>query len=241
MKVTFDGKIFNMPINWHEVTLSQIIESDKIVKDMPEKLYQETFEGKEVEYTDDEKIDNWKFYRKWVGYWVQLPDNYELKIDDLKWLYQSLVYLMGSANEEDILIQKTITFNNVEYGLPEAEKLLNGQVKEMANSTYAEFIECAQLTTKINQLKSGDLTALPMLTAILYRPIVETGFWFWKKRKVSKYKEHEVEKRMQEFNSLPMDKVWSAYFFLAEHLKEYLNGLQTSLKGQVREVDTVGI
>ena len=241
MKITFDGKEFSLPLHWHEVTLSQILESDKLLKDMPEKLYSETFEGKKVEYTEDEKIDNWKFYREWVGFWVKIPKSYELKIEDLTWLYQSLIFLMGSAKEEDVIIQDTFTFKGVKYGLPEAEKLLNGQTKEMANSTYAEFIECAQLTTKINQLKSGDITALPMLTAILYRPIVETGYWFWKKRKVSDYKEKEVQLRMEEFKQLPMDKVWSAYFFLTEHLKAYLNGLQTSLKEKVREVDTVGI
>ena len=36
MKITFDGKEFSLPLHWHEVTLKQILESDKLVKDMPE-------------------------------------------------------------------------------------------------------------------------------------------------------------------------------------------------------------
>ena len=51
---------------------------------------------------------------------------------------------MGSANEEDILIEESFTYNGITYGLPETETLMNGQDKKMANSTYAEFIESAQ-------------------------------------------------------------------------------------------------
>tara|TARA_Y100000593_G_scaffold94734_1_gene195492 strand:- start:10526 stop:11251 length:726 start_codon:yes stop_codon:yes gene_type:complete len=241
MDISFDGNIFNLPIHWSEVTLGQIIESDKILNNMPEKLFDETFNDKDVTYDADDEIDNWKFYREWVGFWVKIPDNYELKVSDLKWLYTSLQYLMGAASEDDILIHETFTFNGVKYGLPKAEKLLNGSVKEMADSTYAEFIECAQLTTKIGQLKKGDVSALPMLTAILYRPIIKTGFWFWKKEKVSDYKEKEVQQRMEEFKKLPMDKVWGAYFFLTEHLSVYLVGLQSSLKERVAATGSGGI
>jgi len=240
MKIDLDGKEFEMPIHWHDVTLGQIIESDKLLNDMPEKLRLATFENKEQEYSDDDQIDNWKFFRKWIGYWIKIPDNYELKIDDVKMLYQATQIFMGSASEDDVLIEPTITFKDVEYGLPEAEKLLNGQTKQMANSSYGEFIESAQLTTKVNQLKSGDLTALPLLTAILYRPIKESGFLWWKKRRVSDYIEEEVMQRVEVFKGLPMDKVWSAYFFLITHLEKYVSGLATSLKGEEKAQDMVG-
>lgn len=241
MNVNIGGKDFNLPIHWHEATLSDILESNKLVDAMPEKLHQETFENKKVKYTDDEQIDNWKFYRKWVGFWTKIPDDYELSLEDLKWLYFSTVIFMGAAQEDDVMIEDTICFKGVEYGLPEPEILLNGNNKEMADSTYGEFIESAQLMTKINQLKGGDLTALPLLTAILYRPIEQTGALWWKKRTVSKYNEDEVMKRMEIFKELPMDKVWGAYFFLIGHLTKYVSGLQTSLKGEGSLLDTVGI
>jgi len=241
MKIDLDGKGFNLPVNWEDVTLGQIIESDKLLNDMPDKLHKATFDNKPQEYTDDDLIDNWKFYRKWVGFWTQIPENYELKVEDVTWLYEATLIFMGSATEEDIIIYPEIHFKGVEYGLPEAEKLLNGQTKEMANSSYGEFIESAQLTTKINQLKSGDLTALPLLTAILYRPMKESGLLWWKKRKVADYNEGDVMKRMSLFKELPMDKVWSAYFFLITHLEKYVSGLATSLKAEGKGVDTVGI
>ena len=241
MRIEIRGKEYNLPIHWHEVTLNDILGSNKLLDDMPEKLYQETFEQKKVEHTDDDQIDNWKFYRKWVGYWCKLPEDYDLSVEDLQWLYSSTQIFMGSAQEDDIMIFDTISFKGVEYGLPEPEVLLNGNTKQMADSSYGEFIESAQLMTKINQLKDGDLTALPMLTAILYRPIEIKGWWWWRKRSVSKYKESEVMERMEAFKQLPMDKVWSAYFFLIGHLGKYVSGLQTSLKGEGKRTDTVGI
>ena len=241
MRIEIRGKEYNLPIHWNEVTLNDILASNKLLDDMPEKLYKETFEQKKVEFTDDEQIDNWKFYRKWVGFWCKLPEDYDLSVEDLQWLYSSTQVFMGAAQEDDVIIEDTIYFKGVEYGLPEPEGLLNGNKKEMANSTYGEFIESAQLTTKINQLKDGDITALPMLTAILYRPIEQTGALWWKKRSVRKYKESEVMKRMEAFRELPMDKVWSAYFFLITHLTQYVDGLATSLKGEGKLPDTVGI
>jgi len=241
MKIDLDGKEFEMPVHWHEVTLRQILESDKLIKDMPGRLHLETFEGKEQEYDEDDLIDNWKFYRKWVGFWTKIPDNYELTVDHVKMLYEATQIFMGSAKEDDVVIKSTITFRGVEYGLPEPEKLLNGKVKEMANSSFGEFIESAQLTTKINQLKTGDLNALPLLTAILYRPFEVSGSLWWKKSKVEEYNEANVMERVEIFKDLPMDKVWSAYFFLIEQVEEYVIGLETSLKARERLPDTVGI
>jgi hypothetical protein len=241
MKIDLDGREFDMPIHWHEVTLQQILDSDKLIKDMPGRLHLETFEGKEQEYDEDDLIDNWKFYRKWVGFWTKIPDNYELTVDNVKTLYEATQIFMGSANEDTIVIEPSIKFRGVEYGLPQPEKLLNGQVKQMATSSFGEFIECAQLTSKINQLKDGDMTALPLLTAILYRPFEVTGSLWWKKRRVSEYNEDNVMERVEVFKDLPMDKVWSAYFFLIGHLKEYVNGLATSLKEGEKLTDTVGI
>jgi hypothetical protein len=241
MKIDLDGRKFDMPVHWHEVTLQQILESDKLVKDMPERLHLETFEGKEQEYDEDDLIDNWKFYRKWVGFWTKIPDNYELKIEDVKWLYEATRIFMGSANEDDVVIEPIFNFKGVDYGLPEAERLLNGQTKQMANSSYGEFIESAQLMSKINRLKDGDLTALPLLTAILYRPFEVTGSLWWKKRRVSEYNEDTLMERVEIFKELPMDKVWSAYFFLIKHLATYVSGLATSLRGEEKAQDTVGI
>lgn len=242
MKIELKGKSYPLPSEWSEVTLRQILESRELAESMPEKYNDHLYNtDKEVEFTEDDKIDLWTFKRKWVGFWTGLPtDDDTISITDLDDCYSILMMFLGTPSEKEVTINSTITHKGVTYSLPKTEKIAGGGVKYMADSTYQEFIEGAQLSNRLNRLSEGDLTVLPLLTATYYRPEITTGRWFWRRTRVEGYNEDKVKARAEVFMDLPMDKVWGAYFFLDVHLSEYLSGLQTSFLVGVSPTNTGG-
>ena len=234
MIIKVENKEYNCPSDWGDVTMGELIGAQELIKAMPEKLKELTFSDKEMDIDVDEEIDIWDFYRKWVVYWTDIPDDISKKIEinGLKLAYEVLQMFMFMPSEPEIL--KEITFKGVRYGLPKTERLLNGMTKHMANSTYEEFVEGCQLTKRLNKLQDGDLTVLPVLTATFYRPIIIKGRWWWKKEVIEDYDEDKTRERAILFQDLPMDKVWSAYFFLINRLTKYVNGLPISLVEEVK-------
>lgn len=240
IKIDIAGKDYDMPNEWQDITMQQLLDSQKLLNEMPDKMRQLTFPEKKKatpKITEDDEIDFWGFYRKWLVFWTDIPDDISKKIqmDGLKLAYEVLQIFMFTP--EDISYNEKIQFKGVTYALPAVENLISGQTKYMADSTFEEFVEGMQITALLNKLKNSDLSALPLLTATFYREEMQYGRWYQKKRTgVVPYDEDGTLKRAEIFMELPMGDVWGAYFFLISHLKKSLSGLQTSLPAKVREM-----
>ena len=240
IKIDISGKDYNMPNEWQDITMRQLLDSQKLLKDMPDKMRQLTFPEKKKatpKITNNDEIEFWEFYHKWVVFWTDISDETSKKIqmDGLKLAYEILQIYMFTP--KDIDYKEKIQFKGVIYALPAIENLISGQTKYMANSTYEEFVEGMQITALLNKLKNSDLSALPLLTATFYREEVKVGKWYQKKRlDVVPYDEDGTIKRAKIFMDLNMSDVWGAYFFLISHLKKSLSGLQTSLPERVQEM-----
>ena len=229
IKIDISGKDYNMPNDWQDITMRQLLDSQKLLNDMPDKMRQLTFPEKKKatpKITDNDEIEFWEFYRKWLVFWTDIPDNISKKIqmDGLKTAYEVLQVFMFTPT--DISYNEKINFKDVIYILPPTEELISGQTKYMANSTFEEFVEGIQITALLNKLENSDLSALPLLTATFYREEVQCNEWYQKKRtKIIPYDEEGTKKRAEIFMELPMSDVWGAYFFLIIHLKKSLSGL----------------
>ena len=238
IKIIISGNKYTIPESWKDVTMRQLLNSQSLLKEMPDKLNKITFPENEKdeppEITDEDEKPFWEFYRKWVKYWTGISQEVSMKIhmDDLKRAYEILQVFMYAPESMDF--KGVIEFNDVTYMLPKAETLMGGNVKHMADSTYEEFVEGMQLSSGINKLQDGDLSALSLLTATFYREQVTTGNWMNKRTEPVPYDEEGTKKRAEIFMGLPMDKVWGAYFFLCTYLEKSLNGLQTSLKEKAK-------
>jgi len=226
-----DGKNYKLPVHWCDITLGELLGSRELVKEMPKKLHSITYGGKDKEIKESEELDVLAFQEKWIRYWTKLPKG-KIAMADIQWCYATLVKFLGTAKEEEINIQEIIVHNKKKYALPTTEHLTSGD-KYMSASVYAEYVEGAQLSKRLNQLKEGDISALPLLTATFYRPKTRKG--------IEPYDEESVIKRAEEFMSLPMDKVWGAYFFLSEHLEALVNGSLIYSKEAVKRANTAGI
>jgi hypothetical protein len=240
VKIDISGKEYNLPNDWQDITMGQMLDSQKLLKEMPDKMRQLTFPDKKKatpKITENDEIEFWEFYRKWLVFWTDIPDSTSKKIqmDGLKLAYEVLQVFMFTP--ADIIHKEKINFKGVTYILPPTEELTSGHTKYMADSTYEEFVEGMQITTMLNKLKNKDLSALPLLTATFYREQVRCNKFYQKKRKkIIEYDEEGTKKRAKLFMDLPMSDVWGAYFFLILHLKKSLSGLQTSLPDQLQEM-----
>lgn len=239
VKIDIGDKEYNMPNDWQDITMRQMLDSQKLLEEMPDKMRQLTFPDKKKatpKITENDEIAFWEFYRKWLVFWTGVPDSTSKKIqmDGLKLAYEVLQVFMFTP--KDIDYKERINFKHVTYILPPTEELTNGQTKYMANSTFEEFTEGMQITAMLNRLKNKDLSALPLLTATFYREEVYYGNVFKRRTKIVAYDEEGTKKRAKLFMDLPMSDVWGAYFFLILHLKKSLRGLQTSLPEKLQEM-----
>lgn len=237
LQIIISGKQYEIPDKWEDVTMRQLINSQRLLKEMPEKLSKITFpeseKDKPPKLTEKDEIEFLAYYLRWFEYWTNIPDAKKIHIDDLKAAYEVLQVFMFMPIEFES--EATIEFKGVTYMLPSIEKLMSGDLKYMANATYEVFVEGMQLSSGLNKLHEGDLSSLQLLTATYYREQVEKGFLITKTEAVA-YDEEGTKRRAEIFLDLPMDKVWGAYFFLCNHLEKSLTGLQTSLKEKVQGI-----
>lgn len=232
LKVEIDGKNHDLPNEWGDATMGQLLKSQELISEMPSNLYKHTFHDKKKAkpkkiQPDDKEV--WAFYLKWVEFWVDAPDIKKIRRSDLKLAYQILSIYMFTPKEMEY--SKTMKFKGTYYELPSAQELANGRMKYMADSTYEEWVEGVQLTSQLARMERGDLTVLPVLTATFYRPR-QRRLKNFMRATVEPYTEESVKERAELFMDLPMTHVWGAYFFLTTHLERLLNGLQTSSKGK---------
>lgn len=238
LRIEIGSKEYDLPNEWKDITMSKLLESQKLLDSMPENLRKHTFPDnkkstpKKIKY-DDLKV--WEFYLKWFEFFVKCPDAKKIRNEDLKAAYVVLSIFMFAPKEMEH--DEFIKFKGKYYDLPTAEHLANGMTKHMADSTYEEWVEGVQLTSQLARMKKQDLTVLPTLTATFYRPR-QRKLKNLMRATVEPYIEEEVKKRAELFLELPMNVVWGAYFFLLKHLTELQNGLQTSLKERVAVVKT---
>ena len=238
LRIEIDSKEYSVPTEWSDITMNKLLESQKLLESMPDNLRRHAFPDKKkatpkaIKETD---LEVWAFYLKWFELFVKVPNARLIDRESLKWAYDYLCFFMHFP--EDMPFEDCITLKGKKYYLPETEKLTNGMIKYMANSTYEEFVEGVQLTSQLSRMEKGDLSVLPTLTATFYRPRRRKLKDFMRAT-VEPYMEEEVKKRAILFKELPMSEVFGCYFFLTRHLRQYVSGLQTSLKDQVAEMKT---
>ena len=240
LQIEIDRTVYNLPNEWEDITMRQLLSSQELIKEMPKLLYRHTFPKKNQKKLPKIRLDNlevWAFYLKWFEHFVKVPNAKLIRREDLKATYDILTFFMTTPNEE-LPFDEHIKFKGTEYHLPESEELANGTIKHMTNSTYEDFVEGVQLTSQLARMKEGDLTVLPVLTATFYRPRHRSIKNFMRAT-VEPYDEDKVKKRAELFLDLPMSHVWGAYFFLCKHLEQYSNGLKTSLRDKVLQNRTL--
>ncbi len=132
VKIDIGDREYDMPNDWQDITMRQMLDSQKLLKEMPDKMRLLTFPEKKKatpKITENDEIEFWEFYRKWLVYWTDIPDSTSKKIqmDGLKLAYEVLQIFMFAP--KDIDYKEKIGFKGVTYILPPTEELTSGQTK----------------------------------------------------------------------------------------------------------------
>lgn len=219
LNVVIGKKTVNIPEGWHELTIKRYVEIFKFREDNYQKGKEERYIKEFCEFITGIELDE-----------VPLTDVEEgLAIFDL---YNVISWMESFPKKEDIKELISFKFKGVEYMANVEESTVLGNKSYMRNESYGAFAHASIVRELFNELKEGDIKRMALLTAILFRPVKCSKWWqFWKQKgvEIEKYKEKEAEERSKEFETLTMDVVFGAYFFLKKRLSMYLKDTQTSL------------
>lgn len=248
--IEIDKVDYEVPREWKDVTLKKYCDSVKVLELMPKKLHTLTFGSKEerekIEILSEDSLLFASFYKKWVAYWCDIPENIvgRLPVEapeemGVVNLYSLLMKFMFIPSEKELKPCETFDHKGVAYMMPESLKLLNGDKQPMAKATFDEFYEGVELKRIQGEIKNGNAEILPLLTAIIYRPAKAIRKGLFRSivgYEIEAYDSSRASLRAKEFESLTMDKVWNAYFFFIQSRFLLLKNTLTSLKEE-KEVE----
>lgn len=217
---------------WHEVTLREYVQIFKLeeqfnlTKESSEKdllRYQKNF----CELIIDELLDN-------------LPVEKANEGLSLTELFNFLSWRRTFPKEEEIKQIPFFFHNGKKYVCHWKE--LNSLNKEvpLKSATYGEYVHASMVRELFNELSSGNIERMALLTAILYRPEIKVKKgWFKYENKIEPYNEVTAEARAKDFECLTMDKIFGAYFFLKMRMQQSLHNLSQCLQGVAKEKEAV--
>lgn len=208
---------------WHEVTLREYVQVFKL-----EEKFNLTQESSEKDILRFQK----SFCELIVGDVLdELPIENANEGLALIELFNFLSWRRAFPKEDEIK-QIPFFFHNGKKYICNWKELnsLNKEVP-LKSATYGEYVHASMVRGMFNELSSGNIERMALLTAILYRPEIKVKKgWFKYENKIEPYNEEKAEARAKEFESLTMDKVFGAYFFLKMLMQKYLISLNQSFQ-----------
>lgn len=230
--VLIGKKKYNFPTDWSDVTCKEFLEQQELQKEMPESLETKQMPKKgEPDFSfENELPEELEFKRKWICLMGNVPEDVLSKNilmhdrGELLGFYTIYRWLATYQYVPELPIQDEIEHKGKIYALPIDKYDAMGAKIPMGYANFGEWAEASELKRLYGNIENKVFSAMPKLTAIVYRP-KKTIY----KKKLSGIKlktltqdiieDYDTDKanaRAKEFIDLPMDKVWSAYFFLTE-------------------------
>ena len=225
MLIEIEGLSYFLPNDFRDITLEEYVSINSYIE--KNKITEEA--------TDDEKL---QFY---IGYLMQfgLPKHslnkvklYTDKDDELGIvnLFNYLFQFSQMPTSEQVHDFQKFVHNGKWYGFNSNSLSLTGGERPMTDYTFEEYEEANSIMQSMSQVGKGDLSQLSLLCAVFYRPLVWKRF----KKIIEPYDASKVFDRANEFNTLPMDKVFKAYFFLLSQIRGYNVDMANSLIKEVQ-------
>lgn len=241
--IEIGNKQYEVPQEWRDITLKKYCDSVSLLQLMPKKLHAITFGSAEeraaVEVSDEDSLLFAAFYKKWVSFFCEIPETItgQLPVEapdgvGVINLYLILTKFMIAPADGEVVESAVFDFNGKTYTMPEGANMLNGGGQPMAKESFDAFYEGVELKRIQSEIKNGNAHIMPLLTAIIYRPAIAKRNWFGKIKgyEIEPYDSSKTALRAKDFESLPMDKAWGAYFFFIRSKLLLFKGTLTSLK-----------
>jgi len=177
---------------------------------------------KDIEAEDyrDAIFNDLELFHAILTYWVGF-DSTKLTYQDKIAIFSKLAFLFADVKYVEV---KGFSHNNVVYHLPESKNDYFGKEMPLAKATFSEIVECLELEKNMNFIN-----ALPYILAILCKPHGE------------KYNDQKVSERATEFETLPMNLLWSICFFLTSSKSLFRQTIKHYLKAQAKRVDLISM
>lgn len=230
LKVTIESKEYFLRDKWEDNTVEQMEHAQEYLSKLPTVLEQYFYTDKEVNVSEQKLLD---FYVDWIELFSDIPREYlesEIEVNSandvsLVTLFNLVFKFMGEP--QDLEPKEEFTFNGDTYKLIEPVKTVGGIEKLLGGATYKHFVEAQALSSLFSKKKYRKWSYLARMTAILFR--LDPN---------EKYDEEVIELRAKAFKKLPVSDVYSAYFFLLEHINKLQGSLVSSLRGKVESQPT---
>ena len=170
-------------------------------------------EGEELK---ENIFNNLDLFHSIISYWVGF-DSTKLLYEDKIAIFTKLTFLFSDIQYTEM---RGFSHKGIVYHLPESKKDYYGADMPFADATFSEIVECFELEKKMTFISS-----LPYILAVLCKPYGE------------EYNDQNVSQRSIEFQTLPMNHIWSICFFLISSRSLYRQTLRLYFGGLARRVD----
>jgi len=212
MIIELEGTSYFLPNDFRDIELQEYIVLNNYIQD--NKVSEES--------TDDEKLSFYINYITLFGVPREALNKVKLFVENDKEmgiinLFNYLWQFSQAPTKDQIQSFEKFVHKGVTYAFNSNSINLTGSERPMNDYTFEEFEESNSIMQSMAKVGKGQLEHLSLLCAIFYRPLMWKRF----KRIIEPYNAESVLKRSKEFNTLPMDKVFRAYFFLLSQTITY--------------------
>lgn len=220
--IEIDDKEYKFP-EMHELTFGRFRQIYTWAEESQPPVFKEIAEGKDVELTDEDSLEIFRFQKNYVAYCLGLSAEEANALpmegdSSITMLFNLLAYVL--TKPEDVEPLDSFELDGVEYKCREDKVNAIGNAEPMKGARYEEFEDIVTIQASFNKVKNGMVLGLPMLIACLYREDVGT------------YEEERIKANAKKFEALTMDKVWGGFFFVIE----YADTISKSIKAFSGEV-----
>lgn len=233
VEVDINGVNYQVRTEWADNTVRQFNAAFNHLNIIPEALRDYIYPKEDEERVEPSQRDIIKFYIDWIALFSNIPKELlsreieivserDVSLDQLFSLVSKFLY---DPNPDHIEPRGVITHKGVIYDLVEDAKTASGIKKMLGGATYEHFMEASALVSIFGDVRENKFDKLSHLTAILFK---ERGTGL-------ELEDDAVKKRAELFKDLPMDVVFSSYFFLSDHMSKLVKSLETSLAQEVRK------
>lgn len=204
-----DGKKYEVPTEWKDITLDYWCGWFDIIKINEQKHKSKLKEGEFDETKPFDKISTVEMLKMntEIFQYITKIDDKTLQMCDVDSVSRAME-LIGKVTEEYQPIgMDGFMFEEEKYFFPK---------EAMFNNTFGDYIESTQLDMTIENMKHGIFDVLPEQMAILCRKAGE------------EYDEDVIDKKTERFKLLTMDIIWEFSFFLSIQNLKLTNHFQMS-------------
>ena len=231
--VDIDGVNYQVRTEWADNTVRQFNAAFNHLNIIPEALRDYIYPKEGEERKEPSQKDIIKFYIDWIALFSNIPKDLlsrnieivserDVSLDQLFSLVSKFLY---DPRPEEIEPRGEIKHKGISYELVKDAQTASGIKKMLGGATYEHFMEASALVGIFGEVKENKFDKLAHLTAILFK---EKGLG-------AELDDEAVKKRTEAFKELPMDVVFSSYFFLSERMSKLVKSLETSLAQEVKK------